>query len=145
LARRRVEDDALLYRFTLSTLGAVAIIVAASHALAASPDADGDSIADAADNCVSIANPSQVDSDEDGYGNACDADYDNDGMVGETDQSLLKASFGKSQGEDGFLASADHNADGFIDTSDFLTFGRLNGRAPGPSGLACAGSQPCTR
>ena len=37
------------------------------------PDADGDGIADTADNCPAVANASQTDSDRDGVGDACDA------------------------------------------------------------------------
>lgn len=37
------------------------------------PDADGDGIADASDNCPNVANPDQADTDGDGFGNACDA------------------------------------------------------------------------
>src|ERR1700749_1706333 len=35
-------------------------------------DADGDGVPDSSDNCVSVANPDQTDSDADGYGDACD-------------------------------------------------------------------------
>jgi hypothetical protein len=37
------------------------------------PDADGDDIADAQDNCPTVSNTSQTDTDEDGIGNACDS------------------------------------------------------------------------
>ncbi|MEP0841611.1 MAG: thrombospondin type 3 repeat-containing protein, partial [Phycisphaerae bacterium] len=43
------------------------------------PDADGDSISDAVDNCPSTANADQLDNDRDGQGDVCDDDDDNDG------------------------------------------------------------------
>ncbi|MDX2166388.1 MAG: thrombospondin type 3 repeat-containing protein [Deltaproteobacteria bacterium] len=40
---------------------------------AASPDGDGDGVADAADNCPAVANNDQADADADSIGDACDA------------------------------------------------------------------------
>jgi hypothetical protein len=49
-----------------------------------SPDADGDGVADASDNCPSVANARQADTDGDGAGDACDSqgnrDSDGDGV-----------------------------------------------------------------
>ncbi|MGZ8631474.1 MAG: thrombospondin type 3 repeat-containing protein, partial [Actinomycetota bacterium] len=45
------------------------------------PDADGDGVANADDNCPSVANPGQVDHDGDGQGDACDSDDDNDTVL----------------------------------------------------------------
>jgi hypothetical protein len=45
------------------------------------PDADGDGVVDAADNCPTVANPDQVNSDTDPQGDACDADDDDDGVL----------------------------------------------------------------
>ncbi len=44
-------------------------------------DHDGDGVPDARDNCVHMPNRDQRDTDGDGYGNLCDADFDNDGRV----------------------------------------------------------------
>jgi subtilisin family serine protease len=43
-------------------------------------DSDGDAVIDALDNCVSVANATQIDFDGDGSGDACDPDDDNDQM-----------------------------------------------------------------
>jgi hypothetical protein len=50
------------------------------------PDADGDGIRDAADNCPNTPNSDQRDTDGDGLGDACDPDDDNDSL-GKTDKS----------------------------------------------------------
>ena len=48
-------------------------------------DADGDGIEDDSDNCASVANSDQLDTDSDGLGNACDADDDGDNVVDSLD------------------------------------------------------------
>ena len=43
-------------------------------------DTDGDGIRDPSDNCVDVPNPDQADLDDDGAGDACDDDQDDDGI-----------------------------------------------------------------
>jgi hypothetical protein len=50
-------------------------------------DSDKDGIPDRTDNCVSIANPDQKDSDGNGLGDACE-DYDRDGIVNAQDNCI---------------------------------------------------------
>lgn len=44
------------------------------------PDSDGDGDGNCADNCPTVANPDQTDTDDDGQGDACDSDDDGDGV-----------------------------------------------------------------
>jgi hypothetical protein len=44
-------------------------------------DIDADGVANTADKCRTTANPDQADLDQDGQGDACDADIDNDGVT----------------------------------------------------------------
>jgi type VI secretion system secreted protein Hcp len=49
------------------------------------PDSDGDTIADASDNCPTVFNTTQINSDADTLGDACDSDDDNDGISDSVD------------------------------------------------------------
>ncbi len=52
-------------------------------------DSDGDGITDDLDNCPSINNPDQKDTDDDGTGDACDSDSDGDGISDDEDNCPL--------------------------------------------------------
>jgi hypothetical protein len=106
-------------------------------------DADGDGHLDGEDNCVMEPNASQRDSDQDGYGNACDADLNEDDIVGGPDFSAFRDTLGSSLGDPDYDPDADFDGDGVIGGSDFILFRSQFGTAPGPSGLACAGTAPC--
>src|SRR5262249_21699034 len=106
-------------------------------------DRDGDGVPDAEDDCVDTPNPSQLDSDGDGFGNACDADYDNDGVVGAADWIQLSQAFGSTVGGPHYSTVLDADGDGAIGGVDLLWLAQSFGKAPGPSGLSCAGTVPC--
>jgi hypothetical protein len=108
-----------------------------------SADADGDGVPDSADNCTQLPNASQLDTNADGYGNACDPDYDQNGAVGVSDFNRFRGVFGSTSGSAGYDPDADADANGAIGLSDFNNLRAFFGGPPGPSGLACAGAIPC--
>ena len=70
-------------------------------------DADGDGVGDKTDNCQFVANPDQSDIDEDGMGDSCDVDSDNDGLTDEKEEA---------KGSDPYLPDTDN--DGVGDLGD---------------------------
>jgi hypothetical protein len=103
-------------------------------------DFDGDWLVNAIDNCSEAYNPRQIDTNGDGYGNVCDADYDDDAVVGAKDYMALARAFGSRRGEPAYDPEIDCNGDGVIGASEAILFGRSWGGAPGPSGLVCEGA-----
>jgi len=104
-------------------------------------DTDSDGIPDSYDNCVDDSNgPLTVtnqcttnhDGDEDGYGNSCDRDFNNDGATGLDDLSdiLTKISI--------IDAERDLNCDGAVGLDDLSVVLTDISQVPGPSGLACS-------
>lgn len=104
-------------------------LVSVTPVVAAS-DEDGDEIADDTDNCTETVNADQIDTDADGFGNACDPDFNNDCMVNAQDLGTMKLNFFSTE------PATDMNGDGLTNFSDL---GLLKGfffEAPGPSGIA---------
>jgi hypothetical protein len=93
-------------------------------------DLDFDGVLDGEDNCTEVANPSQCDSNGDGYGNACDADLDDNGIVDRLDRELLRRALGTTGESD-----ADLDCDGDVDQRDMAILRDALGQPPGPSGL----------
>ncbi len=65
--------------------------VVTSRQFALVADADADGISDSVDNCSTVANSGQVDSDNDGVGNQCDPDVDGDNALNGADNCVLAA------------------------------------------------------
>ncbi len=106
-------------------------------------DTDGDLVPDRFDNCRLTDNGpnelgGQMDGDLDGYGNRCDADYNNDGAPNGGDFSRFVNAFNT------FDAVVDLSGDGVVNGDDFGRFISSFSTLVGPSGLPCAGTIPCT-
>jgi hypothetical protein len=82
-------------------------------------DSDGDGVFDNLDNCVDHENPIQMDSDNDGVGNRCDADLNNDGVLDSEDSSLLRTMMVEQH------PAADLNEDGRFNGADIMVFREL--------------------
>ncbi|MEL7239693.1 MAG: thrombospondin type 3 repeat-containing protein [Planctomycetota bacterium] len=92
-------------------------------------DSDGDGVADDQDNCIEAPNADQRDTDGDLYGNACDADLNNDLVVNVIDLGILRTVFFTSD------ANADFNGDGVVNVTDLGLMRVAFFGPPGPSGL----------
>jgi hypothetical protein len=86
---------------------------AASATLTVNDDIDNDTILDAVDNCPSIANTDQADLDNDGLGNACDNDSDNDQMPDDYEIANGLDPFNS------FDQQGDPDGDGFTNLQEF--------------------------
>ena len=93
-------------------------------------DSERDGIVDSGDNCTLVSNPDQRDTNADGYGNACDPDLNNDGVVNFGDLAIMKAVFFSKN------ANADLNGDGVVNFGDLAIMKAMFFKAPGPSGVA---------
>jgi len=92
-----------------------------------SPDSDLDGIDDSQDNCIDHANPDQRDTNKDGFGNLCDGDLNNDGIVSFADLKLLRAKFNTTDPD------ADFDGNGSVSFADLNIFRSLFGKEPGPA------------
>ena len=94
-------------------------------------DTDRDGVFDYLDNCTLVTNPTQIDSDNDGFGNICDADFDNNGIVGISDMGTVL----RCMAMPGVLCDqTDLNGDGTTSMDDITLFRNYFGKPPGPNG-----------
>ncbi|MFK8030051.1 MAG: DUF4832 domain-containing protein [Gammaproteobacteria bacterium] len=108
------------------------------HTLVRIADGDNDGIEDADDNCLSVANADQRDTDADGFGNRCDSDFNNDCAVNFVDVSAFSNQF---------LSDAplfDLDGNGSVNFVDLSLLGEQFLLPPGPSGTVseCQTQEP---
>jgi alpha-tubulin suppressor-like RCC1 family protein len=105
------------------------------------PDTDADGVADPIDNCSLVPNGnlipdvgghSQLNTDGDLYGNICDPDFNNSGLVTTTDFVVLRNALNTAN------PLADLNGSGLVTTADFTILRNFLNKAPGP----CCGLPP---
>ena len=133
-----MKKISFIYNFTLSQLllsvksyflaTLVISICFLSPLTSFAEDMDADGIDDRQDNCIEIPNSDQRDSNNDGYGNLCDADLDNNGTVSFADLNLFKSKFGTADQD------ADFDGNGSVSFADLSIFKNLFGKPPGPAG-----------
>ncbi|MCP4243118.1 MAG: S8 family serine peptidase [bacterium] len=89
-------------------------------------DTDADGLPDSCDNCTLVPNPPQRDTDDDGFGNICDADFNDDGVVNFGDVGSFVSVFGTTDPD------ADFNGDGVVNFGDVSILLMAFGLPPGP-------------
>jgi hypothetical protein len=116
------------------------------------PDDDTDGIPNVLDKCSldprNASGTATCDTDTDGYGNACDGDFDqNYAVVGSDFGSFFVPAF---KGLSGATRGQDMDCNGSTIATDFGSYfvpkfkGLIGGTAVGPSGLSCAGTPGCS-
>jgi len=106
-------------------------------------DTDGDTVENAFDNCVDIANASQTDTDHNGCGDVCtkniSCDANGDTSVGAQDFTILRMQFGNTPPAN---ITADCNGDTSVGSQDFTILRMQFGNTVGPSGITTAQCDP---
>jgi len=100
-------------------------------------DTDEDGVADDVDNCTDDANPQQIDSNGDGFGNVCDADLNNDCLINFLDLGQMKSVFFSNDADADLVGPGNSDPDGLV---NFFDLGRMKATffgAPGPSMSEC--------
>jgi hypothetical protein len=110
-------------------------------------DGDGDGVFNVLDNCSTISNkaPNDCDTDDDGYGNYCDGDFNQTNQTNATDFTTRFLPDFKAGSDKAPIDGTDMNCSGTVNATDFTQRFLPNFKLgkPGPSGLFCAGTVPC--
>lgn len=83
-----------------------------AYGVPAVTDADSDLVPDSADNCTTMANAFQIDTDNDGHGNLCDPDFNQDCVVNAIDLGYMRSVYFTND------SLADLNNDGGVNVTD---------------------------
>jgi hypothetical protein len=145
---RSTEENSIMTVRLAALMAGFLLVVGLPLAATAGPTpggtstADGDDVEDAFDNCTTLDNDSQKDTDHDGCGNLCDADFDQDGATSGTDFFVFKGAFGTTTGQPLYNPAVDLDCDGAISGTDFFAFKAEFTTAPGPSGISSSYKGP---
>jgi uncharacterized protein (DUF1800 family) len=123
----RTRPNARAFRVIGTVLSLTTLLVMSNVVAAA--DTDGDGITDDLDNCRTLSNANQRDTNGDGYGNRCDPDLNGDGITDGRDTNALRVAFGGS-GPD-----ADFDGNGVVNGVDVGILRSFFGKPPGPGAL----------
>jgi len=116
-----------------------ALVSSAGPGCASDPDGDGVCDSDGLDNCTAVANPGQRDDDQDGYGNLCDFDHDQNCVAGGTDISATFTNLAvAAPWVPPTMGRFDVDENGAIGGTDISTVFTNLTVAPGPSSRSCA-------
>ncbi|MFK8031586.1 MAG: proprotein convertase P-domain-containing protein [Gammaproteobacteria bacterium] len=99
------------------------------EATAPTSDTDGDGVPDDEDNCTLVPNADQRDTNGDGFGNICDPDFDNNGVVNFLDVNAWRPLFGTACGD----VDEDINGDGLCNFADYAIVTSFFLQPPGPA------------
>jgi len=91
------------------------------YAVGLTVDRDSDGVPNSDDSCIGTANPNQLDSDEDGFGDVCDGDDDNDGVSDMLDNCAVVWNPDQTDSDGdgtGDACDSDDDADGVVDGDD---------------------------
>ena len=105
-------------------------------------DTDSDGVVDALDNCRTLSNATQVDSDSDGFGNRCDGDLNNNNVTNSQDYVLFRQQLGQPSVAPTYN-KADINANGVVNSQDYVLFRGLLGTTPALATGLCNNTWPC--
>ena len=120
---------------------AAGLMLTCTQAIAVDTDLDG--VEDNLDNCIEAPNGplildaggnSQLDTNDDGYGNICDGDLNNDGDTNTLDLNLYRLAHRTEPGDPNYNPDADFNGDGPVNSLDLIIYNQdLHRQPPGPS------------